>query len=228
MFPRHFSVRPLGQNQPLQNPLFLSSSPGELPLSKMPASPPQAPRRSPAFRRRDEPLCWIALAPEPLANSSSGSVKPWAIAQTAEATAIVKSAGSQLAPVLDQLRCTEIEFPAATSGFYIDLAAGEYRLRLYALVWTEEVLEDSAVSLLLALGPTAGSYLPIGTTLTVKEQNLLSTEAHLRWMSHPTYVYTQVFGGWEEPFTVEVALPNAHPLELPALYFVPTYCSGNV
>ncbi len=120
--------------------------------------------------------------------------------------------------------------PPDTSGVYTDFSIAEYQLRLYALTWAvsadaesadaEPVAAESAeLSLFLILGPIKGSYLPLGTRLTVKENHLLSTEPHLRWTAHPAYLYTQVFGLWEERLTVEVLLPNTRPLTLPPLNF---------
>lgn len=128
---------------------------------------------------------------------------------------------SQLSELLNRFSATDIAFPAKTSGLYTDLAIAEYSLRLYALVWATEALSESELSLFLMLEPIEGSYLPLGTRLTVKENNLLLAEPNLRWTNFPTYLYTQVFGSWEEKFTVEILLPNARPFELPPLTFKP-------
>ncbi len=126
---------------------------------------------------------------------------------------------SQLSALLSRFHSTDVIFPSETTGLYSDLSIAEYRLRMYALVWGIENLSDSDLSLFLILEPIEGSYLPLGTRLTVKENNLLLAEPSLQWTNFPTYLYTQVFGSWEEKFTVEILLPNARPFELPPLTF---------
>lgn len=129
------------------------------------------------------------------------------------------SPNKELSRLLKRFRSGDIDLPQAVTGVYADVTITEYKLRLYALGWAVEALLEPELSLFLILGPTQGSYLPMDTQLTVKENNLLLTEQTLRWTSAPTYLYTQVFGTWEEKFTVEIALPYARPLSLPPLTF---------
>ena len=126
---------------------------------------------------------------------------------------------SQLSNLLSKFSSTDVVFPQETTGLYSDLSIAEHRLRMYALVWGIEGLNESDLSLFLILEPIEGSYLPLGTRLTVKENNLLLAEPNLQWTNFPTYLYTQVFGSWEEKFTVEIVLPNARPFALPPLTF---------
>ena len=108
-------------------------------------------------------------------------------------------------------------------GVYSDMVIGEHSLRLQALVWPIDdqttLSSERESSLLLILSPTVGSYLPIGSSLTVAENNLLHSAPHIRWASHPSCLYTQVFGDWRKQFTVKILLPNALPKTLPALSF---------
>lgn len=128
---------------------------------------------------------------------------------------------SHLTSLVSRFNPTEIVFPPETTGFYTDLSIAEYKLRMYALAWTAvEAIVGAGLSVFLILEPIEGSYLPMDTRLTVKENNLLVDEPNLCWTGHPMYLYTQVFGAWEEAFTVEILLPNAHPYELPSLAFV--------
>jgi hypothetical protein len=130
------------------------------------------------------------------------------------------SPDEELAALIRRFDPNEVMFPPETSGVYIDLSIAEYKLRLYALTWiATPAAELEGLGLFLILGPVQGSYLPIGTRLTVKENNLLLTEPNLRWTAYPTYLYTQVFGLWEEKLTVEVLLPNTCPFALPPLNF---------
>ena len=107
----------------------------------------------------------------------------------------------------------QVIFPEQTDGVYTDLAIAEYRLRVYAMVHSSADVS----SLFLILGPLAGSYLPMGSRLSVREQNLLLSEPRLHWAQRSTYVHTQVFGNWEEKFTIEIVLPNARPKVLAPL-----------
>jgi hypothetical protein len=153
---------------------------------------------------------------------------------------LLNSPDEALATLLNRFDPAEITFPAETTGVYIDLSIAEYQLRLYVLTWvagtskqttseqatseqaTSEKIEPAQLkplSLFLILGPIKGSYLPIDTQLRVKENNLLLSDPHLRWTAHPAYLYTQVLGLWEEQLTVEVLLPNRHPLALPPINF---------
>lgn len=108
-------------------------------------------------------------------------------------------------------------------GVFVDIAIAEYRLRLHTLVCPRETFLgsqlDEGLGLLLILGPIANSYLPIGTELTITENNLLHSGQNLRWMSQPVCLYTQVFGDWEKRFTVQVRLPNGAFITLPPLTF---------
>jgi hypothetical protein len=146
------------------------------------------------------------------------------------ASLLLNSPDEALATLLNRFDPAEITFPSETTGVYIDLSVAEYQLRLYALIWVAATSEEATseniepaqpkqLSLFLILGPIKGSYLPIDTRLMVKENNLLLSDPHLRWTAHPAYLYTQVLGLWEEQLTVEVLLPNRHPLTLPPINF---------
>lgn len=130
----------------------------------------------------------------------------------------------ELETLLGRLASTDIEIPPEPNGVYTDVSIGEFKLRLYALVWTmdgqpDEALAAPELSLFLVLGPIAGSYLPMGSQLSVKENNLLMADQTLQWMSNPSYLYTQVFGSWDKKFTVEILLPQTRPFVLPPLTF---------
>ena len=132
-----------------------------------------------------------------------------------------RSPEGELATLLNRADFSDLDLPTQAEGVYANLSVGEYKLRLYALVWAIDSAMETELSLCLILGPVAGSYLPMGTQLTVKEKHLLLTGQALKWTSHPTYLYTQVFGSWAEQLTVEVLLPNNRPVALPPLAFLP-------
>ncbi len=197
------------KEQPIQTGRQLQTVAAGL-ATKRSAKPPEElprelPRELPEDRRRRmspmlNPLAWTPL--------STGVIDG-------------PSPEGELVTLLNRLDPLEISAPpnAVVNGVYSDLAIAEYRLRLYALVRSTVQAAESSLSLFLVLGPIQGSYLPIETRLSVQENNLLLTEANHKWISHPAYLYTQVFGTWEEKFTVEVLLPNARPLTMPPLSF---------
>ncbi|MGB3671276.1 MAG: hypothetical protein WA984_14275 [Phormidesmis sp.] len=114
-------------------------------------------------------------------------------------------------------------------GVYTDFAIAEYRLRLYALIESktgcassiqrsvEASLAGLDPKLLLALSPLGNSYLPIGTELTIAENDLLHSGQNMRCASSSTYLYTQVFGDWTGQFTPAVRLPRLLPVKLSPL-----------
>jgi hypothetical protein len=124
-----------------------------------------------------------------------------------------------LPALLRRSSLADIVFPSETRGSYSDLSIAEYRLRFCALVWNVNHHPDTDSKLFLILGPIQGSYLPMGTRINVKEGNLLLAQPVFQWANSPAYLYTQVFGSWNERFTVEILLPNARPLILPSLHY---------
>lgn len=151
-----------------------------------------------------------------------------------------------LEELLHRLATDGVVCPGRPKGVYADIATGEYRFRLYAVTdaaVTDEYSDDKASddrthdpasgsvsgsafssvevtpNLWLILKPLANSYLPIGTQLIMQEASLLNSEPVLRWATSPTCLYTQVYGNWQEKFTVDVWLPTAGKISLPPLMF---------
>lgn len=170
---------------------------------------------------RQRPFSWRELAPlgTPITAPEITAEAELQPAAQPAAQPLEASPSKELSRLLKRFTAGDIDLPPTATGVYADVAITEYKLRLYALVWAVEALLEPELSLFLILGPIQGSYLPMDTQLTVKENNLLLTEQTLRWTSAPTYLYTQVFGSWEEKFTVEIALPYARPFSLPPLTF---------
>ncbi|MEL6815202.1 MAG: hypothetical protein AAFP03_10370 [Cyanobacteria bacterium J06598_3] len=187
--------------------------------------PAEASPSARAGHARRQPVDWLPIEPleepleEPLDTAPTAPViTEKNVLQSATST-LDSAPRKELSRLLKRFKSGDIDLPQAAAGVYADVLITEYKLRLYALVWAVEALLEPELSLFLILGPTQGSYLPMDTQLTVKENNLLLTEQTLRWTSAPTYLYTQVFGTWKEKFTVEIALPYARPLSLPPLTF---------
>ncbi|MEL7144658.1 MAG: hypothetical protein AAFS04_09010 [Cyanobacteria bacterium J06631_9] len=138
---------------------------------------------------------------------------------------------AELAALLIRLDFSEAAFPTEPYGSYLNVSLGEYRFRLYALMWEEQILihedaEEAFVEnqLYLILQPIAGSYLTMGTELHVREGHLPTSSQQLRCTSQPAYLYVQVFGEWAARFSVVVHLPNGQVLELPPLSLAAPEC----
>jgi len=151
----------------------------------------------------------------PLASSQVGVAREQfpltALPQPSDSEAVIDS-------ILHQFSASgfdpdSIAFTDETDGMYTDISIAEHRLRVYAIV----DLAPQTSSLFLILGSLKGSYLPMGSRLSVRENHLLLAEQRLHWTEQSAFVYTQVFGSWQEKFTIEIVLPNAHPKVLAPL-----------
>lgn len=138
---------------------------------------------------------------------------------------------AELGALLIRLDFSDGAFPTEPWGSYLNFSAGEHKFRLYALTWDEGASTqgnakniDAESQLYLILQPVAGGYLPMGTELHVRETHLLSSGQQLSWTSRPIYLYTQIFGGWETQFSVEVHLPSAQTIQLPSLRVEKAVC----
>lgn len=159
----------------------------------------------------------------------------WAVLPTMNFSEVNEPAEpvNALEELLHRLSTDSVVCPSRPKGVYADIATGEYCFRLYAVtdaVVTAEHGDDRAYdsafgsaemtpNLLLILKPLANSYLPIGTQLIVQENNLLNSEPVLSWATSPTCLHTQVYGNWQDQFTVDVWLPTAAKISLPPLTF---------
>lgn len=132
-----------------------------------------------------------------------------------------RSPADKLAALMKRSELLEADAVSAQSGVYMDVAISEYRLRLFVLARTIDFSEKSAaqksINLLLLLQPIASSYLPIGTTLILREQDSLYAEPTLQWASDPAYLFSQVLVSQEAQLTVEIHLPDARSAVLPSL-----------
>ena len=74
---------------------------------------------------------------------------------------------TELADIVMRFENTEVTYGEDSRGVFADISVAEHRLRLHALVWTEDTLltsnMDSGLSLLLVLSPINNGYLPIDT-----------------------------------------------------------------
>lgn len=133
----------------------------------------------------------------------------------------LRSPADELAALMRQSALLKAEAGSARWGVYADVAIADYQLRLFAIASTMEFSDKSATqhseNLLLLLQPIASSYLPIGTTLTLRAQDSLYAEPTLQWASNPIYLFSRVLASRETQFTVEIHLPDARSAVLSPL-----------
>ncbi|MEL6900294.1 MAG: hypothetical protein AAFP07_05035 [Cyanobacteria bacterium J06606_4] len=132
----------------------------------------------------------------------------------------LQSPADELAALMRQSALLEAEAGSAQQGVYADVAIADYQLRLFAIARMMDFSDKAAprsANLLLLLQPIASSYLPIGTTLTLRTQDSLSVEPTLQWSSRPIYLFSRVLVSRETQLTVEIHLPDAQSVVLSPL-----------
>lgn len=202
---------PLSQFPLSQSPLGQSSLSGSSPRKFLAKADLRRNRHS---QNRQMPTAWRPLSAKAL---------------SAEALSAEALSTEVLPPLPASFEQAVIEGYESFCGVYSDLAIAEHRLRLHALIEpktggesdiqlsAEASLARLEPKLLLALSPLGNSYLPIGTELTIAENNLLHSGQNMRWANSSTYLYTQVFGDWTRQFTPVVRLPKRLPVKLSPL-----------
>ena len=212
---------PLSQFPLSQSPLGQSSLSGSSPRKFLAKADLRRNRHS---QNRQMPTAWRPLSAKAL---SAEALSAEALSAEALSTEVLST--EALPPLPASFEQAVIEGYESFCGVYSDLAIAEHRLRLYALIEpktggesgiqlsAEASLARLAPKLLLALSPLGNSYLPIGTELTIAENNLLHSGQNMRWANSSTYLYTQVFGDWTRQFTPVVRLPKRLPVKLSPL-----------
>lgn len=152
-----------------------------------------------------ETLAWNLLPPLSLSHALMSAQSP---AHTLEA-------------VLRELAPAGVDIPAAARGAYTDLQPAGIPFRLYALTWPLWENPEPEWCLLLVLGPAPGHTLPDGVRLQVSDATSLLIDSQLSPHSPAQFLYAQVFGTWEEAFTVAIQLPNGATLHWPPFVFRP-------
>lgn len=213
-----FSLNPFQNELAFQNELEdssrLSHQPFFSPNLLQPAQTSISANRSERTQRSTRQLFdWKQLSP-----TGSVHTKEQITEQMTGPMVVVKpSFGRELSTLFNRLSPKDAYCIPEINGVCADVSIAEYKLRLYALVWTDDTLDELDPRLFLLLGPVAGSYLPIDSQLSIKEDHLLLSEQKMRWTHDSTYLCSQVLGLWKLKFTVEILLPNARPLAMPPL-----------
>ncbi len=124
--------------------------------------------------------------------------------------------------VLKELNPLGVSVPPRARGASTEIQLGGLILQLYALTWTIfEEEQPPEWSLFLVLGPRPGDRLPPGTRLQVADPASILSESVSEHHTDSMHLYAQVFGTWDEAFTVTVSLPNGPELRLPAFVYQP-------
>ncbi|MGP1383498.1 MAG: DUF1822 family protein [Thainema sp.] len=152
------------------------------------------------------------------------STLTWALLPPLSASHAMMSAhtpAEALETVLRELEPAGIVIPAMARGAYTNLQTAGVPLRLYALTWAH--LEDSQPEwcLFLVLGPAPNEQMLPGTRLMVRDAATVLAESTLSPSRSTNHLYAQVFGAWDESFTVSVELPNGATLSWPPFIFQP-------
>jgi len=133
----------------------------------------------------------------------------------------VQGPADTLEAVLRELAPAGIDIPAAARGAYTDLQPAGLPFRIYALIWPVWDSPEPEWCLFLVLGPAPGHALPIGVRLQVSDATEMLADSALDAQSSAQYLYAQVFGTWEEAFTIAIQLPSGATLHWPPFVFRP-------
>lgn len=126
-----------------------------------------------------------------------------------------------LETVLRELEPTGVVIPAMARGAYTDLQTVGVPLRLYALTWIHLEGFQPEWCLFLVLGSTPNEQMLPGTRLVVRDTTTVLADSTLSPDLSTNHLYAQVFGTWDEAFTVSVELPNGATLSWPPFVFQP-------
>ncbi|MEM9008292.1 MAG: DUF1822 family protein [Cyanobacteria bacterium P01_F01_bin.86] len=132
----------------------------------------------------------------------------------------MRTQAEEIADILTELS-PSVTVPSNARGAYTDFQSFGAPIRLYALTWLLFETELPEWSLLLCLGPSDNSQLPLNTQLVIRDDTSILVEQTLTSDSGSAYLYGQVVGALGEPFWVSVALPNGTTLNLPPFGFQP-------
>lgn len=131
------------------------------------------------------------------------------------------SPATTLEAVLGELAPSGVTIPDQARGAYTDLQSLGLPVRLYALAWPIMSTTPPEWSLFLVLGPLPGETLPLGIRLVVQDATTTLAENTLTSEVNAQHLYAQVFGTWDEHFTVSVHLPTGASVNWPPFGFNP-------
>lgn len=146
----------------------------------------------------------------------------WTLLDPLTPAMALRSPTQELETILAEMAPQGVAIPDRARAAYTEIQVAGLSLRLYALIWSVREAAIPEWSLLVFLGPSPGSDLPAGLTLRIYDTDTVLTEQVFANASEATFLYAQVFGTWEEAFTLAIVPPGGGtPVTLPAFGFQP-------
>ncbi|MGD1907275.1 MAG: DUF1822 family protein [Leptolyngbyaceae cyanobacterium] len=145
----------------------------------------------------------------------------WTLMDPLTPAMAMRSPTQELEAILAELKPEGVEVPPRARAAFTDVQAAGLPLRLYGLTWSVFDTGTPEWSLLVFLGPSQGESLPVGMSLQIRQREEVLTVQTLAADTDSTYLYAQVFGSWDEQFTLDVMPPGGTPLTLPSFTFDP-------
>ncbi|MEM9120727.1 MAG: DUF1822 family protein [Cyanobacteria bacterium P01_F01_bin.56] len=146
----------------------------------------------------------------------------WTLLDPLTPASELRSPAQELEAILHDVKPPSLNIPARARAAFTEVSIAAVPLRLYALIWS--VFEDAIPewSLLVFLGPSPGEMLPAGLRLCIRDDHTVLVEETFAAHSEAVYLYAQVFGRWDETFSLDIFPPHQQePLTLPAFGFQP-------
>lgn len=127
----------------------------------------------------------------------------------------MRSSGTQLNDILQQIQQDSAPITHTAYTAFQDITLNEEVLRLYAVIWTETLLESASEwNLIVILGTPSGENLPHRTRFTIRDDNEILLEEITESPCNEPYLYAHLIGELHESFTVELAIADNPPLTL--------------
>ncbi|MGF1523526.1 MAG: DUF1822 family protein [Leptolyngbyaceae cyanobacterium] len=146
----------------------------------------------------------------------------WTLLDPLTPAAALRSPTQELETILSEVEPQGVTIPPRARAAYTEVRVADMPLRLYALIWNVFEGEIPEWSLLVFLGPAPGDHLPAGLTLRICDASSVLTQQTFFAGSESTFLFAQVFGTWDESFTLEIVPPDeGASLILPAFGFRP-------
>ena len=146
----------------------------------------------------------------------------WTLLDPLTPAVALRSPTQELETILTEIDPQGVTIPARARAAYTEVQVAGLPLRLYALIWNVFETATPEWSLLVFLGASPGDLLPSGLTLRIGDADSVLAQQTFFAASDATFLYAQVFGTWDESFTVTILPPDdGAPLTLPAFGFQP-------
>jgi hypothetical protein len=159
-------------------------------------------------------LTWVLLPPV----TSASGLRSGGISGAITVPSNNRSPFAELETILTAIERTGIRLPSNARAAYQDFDLGEYPLRLYAVIGSEQE-NDGAIawSLLAILGKVTDQALPADLILRISDLTGVLVERQLE--AQGAYLFAQVEGTPEERFLVTAALADGTLRSLPPFSF---------